>query len=41
MLLKLAMEKLAAVGFSVFLPEKLPINDAGICLGQLLIAKFL
>ncbi|MBU2495804.1 MAG: Sua5/YciO/YrdC/YwlC family protein, partial [Candidatus Omnitrophica bacterium] len=39
MLLKLTMEKLITAGFSVFVPEKLPINDAGICLGQLLIAK--
>ncbi|MFH2069509.1 MAG: carbamoyltransferase HypF [Candidatus Omnitrophota bacterium] len=39
LLLKLTREKLSAVGFSVFVPEKLPINDAGICLGQLLIAK--
>jgi len=39
LLLKLTMEKMTAAGFSVFLPEKLPINDAGVCLGQLLIAK--
>ncbi|MFH1902938.1 MAG: carbamoyltransferase HypF [Candidatus Omnitrophota bacterium] len=39
LLLELTMEKLIAAGFSVFVPEKLPINDAGICLGQLLIAK--
>jgi len=39
LLLKLTLEKLAAAGYSVFLPEKMPINDTGICLGQLLIAK--
>jgi len=39
LLLKLTREKLAAAGFFIFVPEKLPINDAGICLGQLLIAK--
>ena len=39
LLMRLTVEKLNAAGFSVFLPEKMPINDAGICLGQLLIAK--
>ncbi len=41
LLLKLTMKKLTTAGFSVFVPEKLPVNDAGICLGQLLIAKHL
>ncbi|MCX5642717.1 MAG: carbamoyltransferase HypF [Candidatus Omnitrophica bacterium] len=39
LLLKLTMEKLTGAGFSVLIPEKIPINDSGICLGQLLIAK--
>jgi hydrogenase maturation protein HypF len=36
LLAELAIEKLQAAGFQVFLPEKAPMNDAGLSFGQVL-----
>ena len=38
-LLKALWEKLEKAGFKVFLPQKVPLNDGGIALGQIVIGK--
>ena len=41
LLTELAMEKLEQAGFSVFVPEKIPLNDGGLCFGQIIEAAAL
>ena len=38
-LLKGLWKKLEKAGFEVFLPQKVPLNDGGIALGQIVIGR--
>ncbi|MFH0796214.1 MAG: carbamoyltransferase HypF [Candidatus Omnitrophota bacterium] len=41
LLLSLVLKRLSIAGFEPVIPERVPINDSGVCLGQLLLARSL